>query len=445
MVMILDQSTSLSLPLTKETVGQLPSTIGVYFFVQKGKIIYIGKSVNLKARILSHVENAKVDAKESAIVNHADTLHYIISDSEFKSLLLESQLIKQYLPTYNSIWRDDKSYLYLKITVKDEYPKLFAVRRENDHRSLYFGPFQSLRVLNEILKEIRRVFPYCTQKTLSKKPCFYAKINLCKPCPNEINQNEGKERTRLKRVYRYHIRQIVKVFEGATDLVLKNLYKELKNLTKEKKYEDALMLRNKIHRLERLIHQPLFSTRIEEQYDTSEESMTQLASLLHHYFPTLDKVSRIECYDMSNISFTDATASMVVYVDGRVDKSQYRKFKIKNKRANSDFIMIAEVLRRRFKNNWPKPDLVVIDGGRPQVKVALLSISAYHKDIPVIGIAKHPDRLVVGVDNLPVVRPSIHNLGFNLIRAIRDESHRFAKKYHLYLREKRTRSQTIPS
>ncbi len=434
--MMTEPTIAIPLPLTRETTTQLPSSIGVYFFVAKGKIIYIGKSINIKARILSHVENAKVDAKEQAIVTHADALHYVLSDSEFKSLLLESRLIKKYLPPYNTIWRDNKSYLYLKITTKDEFPKLFPVRREDDKTSYYFGPFQSLRIVNEILKDIRRVFPFCTQKKLSKKPCFYAKINLCKPCPNEINQKEGAERTRLKRQYRYSIRQIVRIFKGETDLVLTGLYKKLKTLTDEQKYEEALLLRNKISRFERLIQRPLFSSRIEEQYDTSQESSDSLLTLLRHYYPDLGPIHRIECYDMSNISFTNATASMVVFQDGLVDKSQYRKFKIKNKRANSDFVMMDEVLRRRFNTSWPQPDLVVVDGGRPQVRVAKQVLNDLRQNIPLIGIAKHPDRIVIGVENLPLVRPPVHHLGFNMIRAIRDESHRFAKKYHTYLRNK---------
>ncbi len=121
---------------TKEQIGVLPSTIGVYFFVKGGKIQYIGKSVNIKARILSHLENAKISPKEAAIA-HADTIRYIATDSEFKALLLEADLIQKHRPKYNVIWKDDKSYLYIKITVKDEFPKLFPVRKENDGKSLY--------------------------------------------------------------------------------------------------------------------------------------------------------------------------------------------------------------------------------------------------------------------------------------------------------------------
>ncbi len=441
--MLEEQTVKLSMPLTKEAIQELPATIGVYFFVSKDAILYIGKSINIKARVLSHIENAKIDAKESAIVTNAQFVHYIVTDSEFKSLLLESELIKKYLPTYNRIWRDDKSYLYLKINLKDEFPKIIPVRRENDHVSRYFGPFQSLRVVNEVLKETRRIFPFCTQKNIGKKPCFYAKIGLCNPCPNEISNKTGSERTRMKRIFRHNIRQVIRVLEGETDLVLNSLYKELKNFTQEKKYEEALVLRDKINRFERLIHMPLFSSRIEEQYDTSDESIRALLTLLNHYFPLLQTIARVECYDMSNISFTDATASMVVFTQGRVDKSQYRKFKIRNTKANSDFAMIAEVLKRRFRNDWPRPALVVIDGGRPQVRIVTQTLRDIKVDIPVIGIAKHPDRLIIGMDNLPLVRPSIHNLGFNLIRAIRDESHRFAKKYHIYLREKKVKATLI--
>ncbi len=145
----------------------------------------------------------------------------------------------------------------------------------------------------------------------------------------------------------------------------------------------------------------------------------------------------MECYDISNLSQKEATASMVVFTDGLADKSQYRKFRIKDKKLQSDFDMLEEVIKRRFNNDWDRPDLLVVDGGRPQVRRVSQVLRELHITIPLIGIAKHPDRLVISVENLPIVRPPVHSLGFGMVRAIRDESHRFAKKYHLLLRNKK--------
>ena len=122
---------------------KLPSTSGIYIFKKNKSYLYVGKSVNIKARVKSHFENAKIDIKESLIVKNSDSIDYVITDSEIKALLLEAELIQKYHPKYNVIWRDNKSYLYVKITVKEEYPKILLVRRENDGKSKYFGPFPS--------------------------------------------------------------------------------------------------------------------------------------------------------------------------------------------------------------------------------------------------------------------------------------------------------------
>lgn len=423
---------------TREAINTLPTTNGIYQFVSKGELIYIGKSVNLKARLLSHLENARLDQKEAAIVNNADKIEIIITDSEFKALLLESQLISKYKPKYNVRWRDDKSYLYIKVPVKEEYPKFYLTRREQQKNVMYFGPFPAVRTATNVLREIRKVFPFCTQKKIGKHPCFYSKIGLCRPCPSTIaNIKDKPEQQKLKREYRYNVRQVIKVLEGKTDLVLTNLYKELKELTEQQKYEEAIQLRNRIYRLEGLIHGKKIEPESMEEYNRSEESLNQLKKILQRYFPELHEIHRIECYDISNLSQKQATASMVVVTDGLVDKKEYRKFKIKDLKSQSDFEMMYEVLQRRFKNKWERPNLIVVDGGKPQVRIALKALRDIKIDLPLIGIAKHPDRLIIGNLDTPMIRPDYRNPGFNLIRALRDESHRFAKKYHLFLRDKK--------
>jgi excinuclease ABC subunit C len=442
------------IPLSKEEIQKVPASMGVYFFKKKNTILYIGKSVNLKARLLSHLENAVLDAKEAAIVHGSDHIEYTLTDSEFKALLLESQLIQQHRPQYNARWRDDKSYLYICITAGDQYPKIYQSRQRDlkDKKNKYFGPFPSNKSVQEILREIRKVFPFCTQKRLSKYPCFYSKIHLCNPCPNEIEQTEDMdEKKLLKKIYRSNIRRVIYVLNGKTELVLKNLYAELKELTAQERYEEALELRNKIKRFEYFIQERLFSGD-QPTFNQSEESVEALKKLLTPFFvetrliESLHRLHRIECYDISNLSFKEATASMVVLIDGLIDKSQYRRFKIKNKDAISDFEMMAEIFQRRFRNKksniknqtqWENPDLIVVDGGKPQVRIVQKVLHDLQIDIPLIGIAKHPDRFIIGDEHMSFLKPSVHNPGFNMIRGLRDEAHRFAKKYHVLLRNKK--------
>lgn len=429
----------LKVKVSREAINTLPTTTGIYVFTKKGEYMYIGKSVNLKARLLSHLENAKIDAKEAAIIGNSDIIECFITDSEFKALLLESQLIRTYMPKYNARWRDDKSPLYIKITVKDEYSKVFSTRKEFDKKSRYFGPFPSVRSVYEILKEIRRVFPFCTQKNITKKGCFHSKIGLCHPCPNEIQQiTDSAIKNNQKKEYRRNIFNLIRVLDGKTGPVLNGFYKELKTLAKQEKYEEALIVRNKIMHFENLLHRRLFSPETILNYNLSTESLQSLRELLNPFFPNLQSLERMECFDVSNFAQKEATASMVVFTDGLINKKEYRRFKIKNLSLQSDFEMMREVFERRYKRDeWAMPQLVVVDGGKPQVKIIHAVLNNLNVAIPLIGIAKHPDRLVIAVGKYPTIKPSVHHLGFNLIRAMRDESHRFAKKYHVFLRDKK--------
>lgn len=424
-------------PLSKGEIKKIPGGIGIYLFTHGSKIIYIGKSINIKTRLLSHIENAKVDRKEKAIINASNSVEYIVTDSEFKALILESKLIQTHHPRYNVRWRDDKSYLYIKITLKEIYPKLFMVRKEREKGAEYFGPFPSVQSTQEILRQIRKIFPFCTQIKLGK-PCFYSKIGLCSPCPSYIESLEDDEaKNQLKKKYKKNTQQIKRILMGKTDVVERQLIEDLNFLTEEERYEEAIQVRNRLLHFQRLISQQLFDTHDFQSYDRSKDSIKDLLNILCHYIPHLKSLSRIECYDISNLSQREGTGSLVVMTDGQVNKDEYRKFKIRNPRIFSDFEMLEEVLTRRFKNNWKEPDLIVVDGGKPQIRTILKILFDLQKKIPVIGIAKRPDRLIIGIENLPTIRPNMNRPGFNLIRLIRDESHRFAHKYHLYLRDKK--------
>ena len=383
--------------------------------------------------------NSKIDPKERREIETADDIECIETVSEFKALLLEAELIKTHHPKYNVRWKDDKSYFYIKITIKDPYTKIMLSRRENDKKSLYFGPFSSTQSVYEVLREVRKIFPFCTQKKIGKQPCFYSKIGLCNPCPNYIeNLRDEKLKPKLKKEYRKNIQQIVKLLRGDIERLQNNLYKKLKTLSKNEEYEKGIQIRNLVLRLENLSKRQRFDPTDTTTYKQGKQGMKELIHLLSLYYPKLTNVTRIECYDISNLGPKQATASMVVFTQGEPDKSEYKKFKIRNLKSVSDFERIDEVLKRRFKNDWPTPDLLVVDGGKPQVRVLVKGLISMNLKIPIIGIAKNPDRLIIGTNDLPTIRPKAHNSGFNLVRYLRDEAHRFAKKYHLQLRERGT-------
>jgi len=433
--------------LKLDELRKAPQTIGVYEFIGKYDApLYIGKAVNIKARLASHKQNAKYDLKEKAFFEAATKVKITPTESEFKALLLEADLIKEKKPRYNKIWRDDKSHLYIEVTA-EEYPKILLARKtdirtRDKSKNQFFGPFQSKRVAQDLTREIRKVIPFCTRKQIGKNPCFHSKIGLCDPCPNKISgiQNNS-QKAQMKRQYRKNIRQVIRTLKGQTKPVIKDLQKQLNAFSSKQKYEEALVMRNRLMRFERLIYQTLGIKEENLSQVDAEKALESLKELLLEHYPEISDLRRIEAYDVSNISQKQATASMVVLTNGQVDKSQYRKFKVatsNQKPANrlGDVGMIEQVIKRRLRNSWPKPNLIVVDGGKPQVRAVEKAFKDKEKNFPVIGIAKAPDRLIVGVGKLPTVHLPQNHPGFNLIRLARDESHRFSRRYHLFLRKK---------
>lgn len=419
--------------ITRKQIEQLPSTIGIYLF-KKDKIInYIGKSVNIKVRVSSHLENAKLDNKERLIIHNSNTIETITTESEFKALILEAKLIRELQPKYNSIWKDDKSPLYIKITIKDEYPKVFLIRKESDVKSLYFGPFSSTKIAETVISDIRKIIPFCTQKKISKKACFYSKIGLCNPCPNEINRCKGEARLALKYQYKKNINQVISILNGNVKKIINDLNKQLNVLTKNSKYEQAIIIRNKIFRFDRLLHLKDDSS---FTINNIENNLEEMLVILKKYFSQLIKLDRIETYDISNLGLNQAVGSMVVIKNNQIDRGEYRRFKIKQVSLRSDFDRLCEVIKRRLKQPWPVPDLMIVDGGRPQIKTILSVFQENQINIPLLGIAKNPDRVIVGVEELPNLFLKNDSQVLNIIRRLRDESHRFARKYHLFLRNK---------
>lgn len=410
---------------TVENIKNLKGFAGVYTYALKGKPLYIGKSTNVKARLLSHLENARINKREALYVHTADSIELQQTDSELNALLLESQLIQTHKPKYNVRWMDDKSYLYIKITKRETFPKVFAVRKEADKNAVYFGPFASQEVVDLILGTIRKIFPFCMQREISTRPCFYSKLGLCNPCPNTITTSEEAVR------YRRNIRSVIRALSGTSSYLEQTVTKRMKSLSREKKYEEAMKLRNVLFSLKHFYTHRVFDIHDTQSFNRSEEMISSLRATLISFFPTLTSLHRIECYDISNTSQKQPTASMVVYIDGQITKSEYRKFKIGKYNPKGDFAMLREAITRRLKNRWPRPDLIILDGGKPQLRAVLPTTS-----IPMIGIAKHPDRFVIGIANLPTIRPRLNNPGLHLVQQMRDEAHRFAKKYHTMLRSR---------
>ncbi len=425
-------------------IKKIPSEDGVYKFIDKNKkVLYVGKSVNLRSRISSYF-TTRILPKTKKMVSSSKYVSFIITRNEFESLILEAELIKKEKPKYNVIQKDDKSPLYIKIT-KEEFPRVVLCRKtemKKDKRSLYFGPYLSTKDVKSVIRTIRKFIPFSDHKP-EKKPCFYSQIGLCNPCPSLIKKTTDQQtKKRLRSVYLRNISRVKNILKGNILFVKKRLDKELKNLVEEERYEEAKELSKRLDFFEKILQRKTEPQEYLENpnlvVDIREKEVESLQNFLKNYYK-IKKLKRIECFDISHISGKNVVGSMVVFLDGDKRPSLYRKFKIKNPK-NDDFSSIREVIQRRLNHlrDWGTPDLIIIDGGKPQL-IALLDILRGEK-IPFVGIAKKEEEIVIPVvenNGLGFVRKKIKEEDFgNLIIRIRDESHRFAHKYYRLLQGK---------
>ncbi len=411
----------------------IPKQPGSYqFYNSQGKIIYIGKAVDLRSRVLSYwrIGTNHTPAK-ARMVKEVKKVEWITTDSEIEALLLEANLVKKYQPYYNIDLRDDKRFYYIHISLEDEIPGIFLTRTIGTS-GRYFGPFTSSLAVKDTLKALRKLWPYCTMRRLQKKPCFYYQINRCLgPCGNKVSRPEY-----MKKV----IKPLILFLEGKKQGIIKQWQKEKKVLEKKGDTEGVAHIEYILHQIDQVLsHTKVLSVAEKYAADTVE-----LAKVLGLKKPP----DRIEGYDISNLFGSMAVGSLVVFRDGEPDKNQYRKFKIKLEKAltdrkKGDVWMLEEMLTRRFTHDWPLPDLIIIDGGKAQVNIATKVLKRYRLEIMVIGIskgeglrsAKAPDKLYFPDTSKPL-ELSLASPALHLIKRVRDEAHRFAITFHRNIRSK---------
>ncbi len=416
--------------ITKESFLKLPEVAGVYTFWKNKTPIYIGKSVNLKSRLNSYLA-ITLGVKTAKMVSEADEVSFVEVTSDLESLLLESFLIKKYKPKYNIVLKDDKHALYIVIT-KEEFPRVLSVRKllVSDQKIIAsFGPFPNSTNVKVILKMIRKIFPYSDHK-LSKKPCLYSHLGLCNPCPNYVNGIENNDEKKFETArYKRNIRNIKLVLSRKFNIVRKGLESEMNNFSKLQKYEEAKLVRDRIKILDYITQEKTDIAMFVENPNLTEDIRVQeisdLKVLLNTKF-NIQSLNRIECFDIAHLQGVSATASMVVLVDGEKENTEYKHFKVKQKNGQSDYDSMREIAGRRLKHieDWGKSDLIIVDGGLGQVKI--FNDVFVKNDIPVVGIAKHPDRLVFP-DGTKI---RLKGQSLQLVSRIRDEAHRFARRLH---------------
>lgn len=529
-------------------IKTIPQKPGVYLFKNNsGLVIYVGKAKQLKNRVSSYFNKSNLlePAKKQMLPQIKD-IDFIVTKSEYEALLLESNLIKQYKPKYNVRLKDDKNYLYIKIENINDFPKIYTVRKIDDQKSQYFGPFTDSRAVTQTLKLLRKLFPYrdCSENLFNKKKeCLKYHIKQClAPCIGAVGREE----------YNGIIRNCELFLLGKRSKIIANLTSQMNKAADGKNYERAAQLRDQIKSLYKIIERQtvvspkkenqdyisyikygrkfyinLFIARegkivgkenfvINNKYKLSDQSILE-SFLKEYYLHTFDypqtiitqinlenslslsknfskkagknikiinpkkgqkkeiinlgiqnarnylikkigpleneksriilqnlknklklpyRPKRIECFDISNIQGKFAVGSMAVFTNGLIDKKEYRKFKIKTVKGANDVAMMEEVLRRRLNNfAWPYPDLIVLDGGKPQLNRIKKLLNARKLTIPLISLAKREEEIFVTYKKNPI-KLNKNSSELKLLQRIRDEAHRFAIIYHKKLRLK---------
>lgn len=562
----------------REQVDQVPTNPGCYLWKDgSGKVIYVGKAKNLRARMRQYVTLQDDRAKIPLMMQVVRSFDYIVVENEHEALVLERNLIAQYRPYFNVDFKDDKSYPYIAITESDTFPAIKYTREKHKKGTRYFGPYTDSYAARQTIETLRKVVPICSatcvewkraKRLLEKDPDGAAVANLLlakkgRPCFDyHVGKGPGVCVGAIDTVsYAKNVRQVENFLRGNRSEIVSELKDQMQEAAADLDFEKAARLKSRLTSLSDLDdrQQVTFSTSVnidligiyreetisaacvfvvregrtirsvefilDKGLDVSEEELVsgflkryydetadipaevnlpidlldaevlsewltqkrghncvlhhpqrgekfrllQMASanarhaLMRHMIRTgyaddrtnqallqlesalaLDAPPlRIECFDISTLHGNFTVASMVVFTNGKADKSQYRRFKIRAEldEAN-DFVSMTEVLGRRYSPErmaderfGSRPDLLVVDGGKPQLTAAINQLNELGLDIPVCGLAKSDEEVFVPWDDTPIVLPT-GSASLYLIKQVRDESHRFAITFHRELRDK---------
>ena len=553
--------------LIEEELKKLPAKPGVYLMHdERDEIIYVGKAISLRNRIRQYFQSSRnKGAKIEQMVTHIARFEYIVTDSELEALVLESNLIKEHRPKYNTMLKDDKSYPFIKVTVQEAYPRVLFARRMKKDKNRYFGPYTSAGAVKDVIELVRKLYQVRScNRNLPRdcgkdRPCLYYHMKQCMgPCRGNVGQD----------IYKENIKKVIRFLNGDFQETIDQLTDKMMAASEVMRFEDAAEYRDLIQSIRKIGERQKITAYGEEDRDIIAVAMDEsldlreqdavvqvffmrsgrmigrdhfylsvargdtrsqvLSSFMKQFYAgtpfipreimlqseiedkeiieewlssrrkqkvhilvpkkgtkeklielawenarmVLDKdrerikreegrtigavheveewlglkgINRMEAFDISNISGFESVGSMVVYEKGRPKRSDYRKFRIKSVQGPNDYASMEEVLTRRFTHETSNeydsfsimPDLLLMDGGRGQVNIALGVLDKLGLQIPVCGMVKDDHHRTRGLYYNNIEIPIETNCeGFRLITRIQDEAHRFAIEYHRSLRSK---------
>ncbi len=400
----------------------LPENPGVYFFIEKGEIIYIGKATSLKDRVKSYFSPDLINTRGPLILDmvfKADDLKFETTPSVLEALILEANLIKKYQPKYNTKEKSDKSFNYVYITRDYRLGTIRGKELIKNNFLRVFGPFPSGNSLKEALKIIRKFFPYIEDRKGAKgKEEFYKQLAL-----NPETSEENKK----------NIKNIILFFEGKKKKIISLFKKEMNKYAKEKAFEKAGEIKRKIFALDHINDIALIKEDLNNPGNHTFSQVLGSQSQPDHSkkYNYLDY--RIEAYDIAHMGGKNMVGVMTIVENGEVNKKEYKKFKIKTKDNADDTGALKEVLERRFNHpEWVIPNLIVVDGGKAQINAGLKVLKKFNLDIPLVSVLKderHKPKDILG-DKVYVRKYEKE------ILLVNSEAHRFAITYHKQMRNK---------
>lgn len=535
----------------KKIIAKIPYNPGIYLMKDiDGNIIYVGKAKSLRKRVRQYFNKTPKTLRIQKMTEKVENIEYIVTANELEALVLECNYIKSHSPKYNVMLKDDKSYPYIKITVKDEFPGIYITRQLKDDGAKYFGPYTDVGGVRDIINTIKEIFPvkrckYNLNKKSSKSvgPCLYYHIGRCiGPCLNEVTQEE----------YSRMINEIILFLDGKTAQITSYIDEQIERSIEKLEFEKAASLKQRKDKITGVFAKQTVSGLNEANTDiwgyvvldstayiqvfklrqgkvsfhdslevkdvTEEEFKENIFSLIPTYYLNAkdipakvylkdgteesigilqeylsnlkgkkvevlspkkgDKlklihmiennininheekkknvledlkeflgldydITTVEVYDISNLRDEYIVGAYITYENTKLNKSKYRKFKIKSTETQNDVLSMKEVISRRLKHieDWGEPDLICIDGGYPQVNAVKEVLDEQNITIPVIGLVKddrHRTRGIIDLNGneIDLRHDTEHKRIFNFLTYLQDEVHRFVITYHRSLRDK---------
>lgn len=428
-----------------EKVRDFPQAPGVYLMKDAaGRVIYVGKAKNLRARAGSYfLKAAAEDSRTATWVQEIRDIDFLPAESEVDALLMEARLIKDILPKYNRDLRDDKTFPYLEIHVNEEFPRVGITRTPRDRGTKLYGPFTNTRGLRGALGVLQKIFKFrtCSLEISAEdprwrwfRPCLLASIKQCSaPCNLRISKDD----------YRKGIHRLQQFLEGKKKTLLGEMRAEMETASKRLQFEEAARLRDEIHLLETLDQRGRLDKHVQPEVFPVDpkKGLAGLQKILR-----LEHAPRtVEGIDIAHLAGTETVASVVRFIDGLPFKPGYRRLRIRSVEGVDDFASIHEAVSRRYgplaegpAEDDVLPDVLLIDGGKGQLHSALAALDALGlRPATVLALAKREEEVYVAGGDEPL-RLSRHSYALRLLQYVRDEAHRFAQHYHHLLRKRST-------